>query len=292
VAWCQAGLAADGFCAVDGLLSPDACRTHTAHIREAALAGRGALMRGRLHCNLLEDPAARAAVEPAVAPLLPLVAAFFAMEDALATDTGAEPAVLSQLQLLNAQPGAANQHWHLDNLARGLTVIVPLVATTGDNGPTELLLRSHTMGPAGSAMLATGDPSSVAAAAKALAAGCRHLLRRPEPELELEEGSSDCALSPPPRVTERGLRSAGAGRAPSPELLRAMLPAGGALVFDSRTLHRGRGNLTASHRPSLVFRFDRAETPPPGMGFAGTQAWEWVGWFIAAAFATPDDRAV
>eukprot|EP01050_Picozoa_sp_SAG11_P058462 SAG11_NODE_37370_length_257_cov_0.658228_1_plen_85_part_11 len=64
--------------------------------------------------------------------------------------------------------------------------------------------------------------------------------------------------------------------------LRAMVPAGTAIVFDSRTLHRGLGNRSLGHRHALVFRFDARATPPPGMAMAGTLAFEHVG-FVAAA---------
>mmetsp|Transcript_14395 Transcript_14395/g.20416 ORF Transcript_14395/g.20416 Transcript_14395/m.20416 type:complete len:337 (-) Transcript_14395:141-1151(-) len=49
----------------------------------------------------------------------------------------------SELQLMTAVPGSGNQSWHKDNRARGLSIIVPLVDFTPDNGGTQLLLGSH-----------------------------------------------------------------------------------------------------------------------------------------------------
>ena len=36
-----------------------------------------------------------------------------------------------------------DQAWHKDNQRRGLTIIVPLVDFTADNGPTQVLIGSH-----------------------------------------------------------------------------------------------------------------------------------------------------
>ena len=49
----------------------------------------------------------------------------------------------SELQLMTAVPGSNNQSWHKDNRARGLSIIIPLVDFTPDNGGTQLLLGSH-----------------------------------------------------------------------------------------------------------------------------------------------------
>jgi len=49
----------------------------------------------------------------------------------------------SELQLMTAVPKSGNQSWHKDNRARGLSIIIPLVDFTSDNGGTQLLLGSH-----------------------------------------------------------------------------------------------------------------------------------------------------
>ena len=52
-------------------------------------------------------------------------------------------ACLSRAQILNAVPGSVSQTWHSDNRSRGLSIIIPLVEFTKDNGPTQLILGSH-----------------------------------------------------------------------------------------------------------------------------------------------------
>ena len=79
------------------------------------------------------------AIEPVERLIWPLVTAFF--EDD--REHGMKGVFRSELQLLNAVPGCGNQTWHVDNKARGLTIIVPLVEFTADNGPTQVLVGSH-----------------------------------------------------------------------------------------------------------------------------------------------------
>ena len=51
--------------------------------------------------------------------------------------------LLANQQVLNAVPGGTSQAWHSDNQSRGLSLIVPLVDFTAENGSTQLLLGSH-----------------------------------------------------------------------------------------------------------------------------------------------------
>src|SRR6056300_1688348 len=44
---------------------------------------------------------------------------------------------------MTAVPGSTNQSWHKDNRSRGLSIIIPLVDFTPENGGTQLLLGSH-----------------------------------------------------------------------------------------------------------------------------------------------------
>ncbi len=60
-----------------------------------------------------------------------------------ATNTIMDGIYRSELQLMTAVPGSGNQSWHKDNRARGLSIIVPLVDFTPENGGTQLLLGSH-----------------------------------------------------------------------------------------------------------------------------------------------------
>lgn len=88
--------------------------------------------------------------------ILPLVHGFFEQEenegsvDDTATETSTtttntimDGIYRSELQLMTAVPGSLNQSWHKDNRARGLSIIVPLVDFTPENGGTQLLLGSH-----------------------------------------------------------------------------------------------------------------------------------------------------
>lgn len=74
-----------------------------------------------------------AALEQLEAPLLPLIRAFF----------GSGDFYRSELQLLTAVPSSAHQMWHSDNRSRGLSLLVPLVDFTLENGATQLLPGSH-----------------------------------------------------------------------------------------------------------------------------------------------------
>jgi len=69
----------------------------------------------------------------------PLVDAFFKEEDEAST----EGIFRSEMQILNALPGSVSQTWHSDNRSRGLTIIVPLVDFTAENGSTQLIVGSH-----------------------------------------------------------------------------------------------------------------------------------------------------
>ena len=112
----------------------------------------------------------------------------------------------SELQLLNATPKhSQKQSWHADNVARGITIIVPLVDFTVENGATQILPGSHRLASCWTSLVDGG-----------------------------------------PRVLT--------------------LRAGSIAAYDARLYHRGLGNTTGSSRPALVFRYDREETPPPGVG--------------------------
>ena len=71
--------------------------------------------------------------------LWPLVVAFFEEDE----EHGSQGIIRSEMQILNAVPGSKDQTWHSDNRSRGLSIIVPLVDFTVENGPTQLLPGSH-----------------------------------------------------------------------------------------------------------------------------------------------------
>lgn len=135
---------------------------------------------------------------------------------------------LSQLQLLDSEPGSIDQFWHCDNTRRGLTILIPLVDMTLDNGPTQLLPGSHHVFP-----------------------------------------NADSGVIFPWSWVESAsyvMNHSGKRRAP----IRALTHQKTALVYDSRTLHRGLANTSNEARPVLILRYDREATPPPGVRLSGT----------------------
>ena len=143
----------------------------------------------------------------------PLVEAFF-QEDGI----GMRGIYRSEMQILNALPTSFNQTWHSDNRSRGLSIIIPLVDFTLDNGPTQLLVGSHN--------------------------------------------------SSWPLLAEHGAQTVQA-------------PTGAVIAYDSRTYHRGLGNLTEEGRPALIFCYDREWSPPPGYsGVYGSIAHASFAWML------------
>ena len=137
----------------------------------------------------------------------PLVVAFFE-EDG---EQSMEGIYRSEMQILNAVPGSKDQTWHSDNQKRGLSIIVPLVDFSAENGATQMIVGSHK--------------------------------RFESWPLVVQEGA---------------------------QVVQA--PVGSIAAYDSRTYHRGLGNLTAEGRPALIFCYDRTSSPPPGCGTLGSIA--------------------
>jgi len=158
---------------------------------------------GRYHRINFEESDV-AAFEAVERRFWPLVTAFFKADGGSTHDI-----YRSELQLLTATPESKNQMWHSDNRRRGLTVIVPLVDFTLENGATQLLAGSH-------------------------------------------DASWRCVVNDGATVLQA--------------------PTGSIAAYDARTYHRGLGNSTEESRPALVFRYDRASSPPPGCGVAGSLA--------------------
>jgi len=67
----------------------------------------------------------------------PLAESFFR------NDGGEKAFFLSQLQLLDSEPGSEDQMWHVDNAARGISIILALDTIEATLGPTELLVGSQ-----------------------------------------------------------------------------------------------------------------------------------------------------
>jgi len=141
---------------------------------------------------------------------LPLVTSYLPSMDGISPER-------TDVQLLVSLPGSKDQFFHQDNRRQGLTILIPLVNVIVENGPTQLLPRSHN-----------------------LTAGAGE-----------EVTSMDCSIM----STMVQVQSS----------IRACIPAGSAVVYDSRTLHRGLANTDLSQsRPALVFRYDYGNTLPPG----------------------------
>ena len=244
-----------GICVVEDVLSAEA-RTYLDRAAAAVWQTRGQLVYGRVLSDLMDAPE-REPIERLCAGLLPFVEAFFGSEGDQsnsgvnsATGSQAEQAegrrqrwYLSQLQFVDAMPGCSSQFWHCDNTARGLTILLPLVPTTAANGPTELFPASHRIWQRGGASANDANAGSPAATAAAIG--------------DLLSGARSTPLEVAP--------------------VRATVGAGAAIIYDSRTLHRGRTNLTQGRRPALVLRYDLHSTPPPGMGVAATSMLRFAG---------------
>jgi hypothetical protein len=184
---------------------------------------------GRLHVNLMRlSHAERAWYENLAKPLAPLVDEYFG--------PGEMVPELSQLQFVHSAEGSSSQIFHVDNTAKSLTILIPLVDITPSNGPTELILGTHAIFP-----------------------------------------SNHTSIWP---WSWPLLFSSAAGLS----FAVACCPCGGAIIYDSRTIHRGLGNGSAGvisepsgvsqsapmPRPVLILRYDRRETPAPGVRLAGT----------------------
>ena len=65
------------------------------------------------------------------------------IEEAAAPGAAGGRIYRTELQLLTAAPQSQSQIWHSDHRAHGLTLVVPLVSFTPDNGGTQVLPGSH-----------------------------------------------------------------------------------------------------------------------------------------------------
>ena len=119
-----------------------------------------------------------------------------------------------------------DQAWHKDNQRRGLTIIVPLVDFTPENGPTQVKHEGMNT-----------DFISCSSKMPAL-----HLT-----QVLVSSHDKDW----------RSVAQAGGAKV-------VLAPVGAIAAYDSRTFHRGLGNRSKSGRPAIILCYDRIETPPPG----------------------------
>lgn len=92
---------------------------------------------GRLHFYLRGRELEKAVID-VQAGVMPLVWEYFA-----AQGYGDRRPYVSEVQLLVAVPTAVDQFWHVDNAARGVTLVVPLTPVQEDLGPEMFLPGSH-----------------------------------------------------------------------------------------------------------------------------------------------------
>ncbi len=144
---------------------------------------------GRWHCTAGKmDTASLLAFEELELLFLPCVQEFFAAES--------QAFYRSQLQLVNAAPGAEAQFFHQDNSSRGLTVVVPLVQQTLELGPTQML--------AGTQRLTNSESTSKSLAGRIRT--CFASVQVAQPSLSI-----GTALFFDSRVVHRGLPNASVG---------------------------------------------------------------------------------
>jgi hypothetical protein len=264
---------------------------------------------GRHHRTAFDAPSLRA-FEALEASWLPLVHAFFAADgvdnDAVLTagsvavsrDGGPLPFYRSELQLLQAQPLARAQFFHQDNARRGLTIVVPLIDIIHELGPTELLSGSHRLTRA--ATTAAADAGSIDGASSASPPPARtatSTVRAAWRDFRSSVSATSyaarfllaCAVSSrsPLSASSTALPYSCAPavsyqRSPSLAPVQPCPKLGSALVFDSRCLHRGLANLSATTaRPVLIFRYDSVGDVPPNHSVMSTIAVRSIGSIVA-----------
>ncbi len=76
------------------------------------------------------------------------------------------------------------------------------------------------------------------------------------------------------------------------EVVDGVMPRGSALLFDSRTFHRGLGNTRSdgADRYVLVLRWDPRGRPPPGVNAAGTFLNRGLGWLLEKQLLLENER--
>ncbi|CAE7397866.1 unnamed protein product [Symbiodinium natans] len=83
------------------------------------------------------------AVQAAQRAAMPLVWEVLCRQHAAAGYPLTKRPYVSEVQLMTSDPCAVDQFWHMDNIAPGLTLVVPLTAVPEDMGATLLLPGSH-----------------------------------------------------------------------------------------------------------------------------------------------------
>ena len=82
-----------------------------------------------------------------------------------------------------------------------------------------------------------------------------------------------------------------ADRGPRPRVHRAVLSAGDAFVFDSRTLHPLGREPVREEQSVAIVRYDLSDRSPPGCGIAETMAMRVVGAALEQLAGGPGDSS-
>jgi len=213
---------------------------------------------------------------------MPLVHAFLRIQQSTKDDSTSEvvshyqagDSFQSEMQLLMTCPNAVQQIWHSDNARGGLTIIIPLVDVTLEHGPTQLLPGTHMLTAASDRGFALWFADMKRGLQDTFTAG-----KIPDERWDIQPAPIDYDIDDAGNVVADGQN-------------RTIIPAGSAVVFDARMLHRGLVNTSRPHnacslilwvgvqtctlclihfcgsdvRPALVYRYDTKASPPPGQG--------------------------
>jgi hypothetical protein len=155
--------------------------------------------------------------------------------------------VMTQLQLLTSHPGSIDQFFHVDNTACGLTFVIALDDIFVEKGPTELLYKSYLL------HTSTGD------------------FNFSKSKLLLPSSTKFNTTDENDKATSKLLHSS----------IYATMKRGEIFVFDSRTLHRGLGNVSSESRPVIIIRYDNIKHLPPGSGILRTMLLKHLATFLS-----------
>ena len=139
--------------------------------------------------------------------------------------------VMTQLQLLISDPASEDQFFHVDNTACGLTFVIALDDIEMAKGPTELLYKSYLL------HNSTGQFNF-----------SKNIFINNKKKSTNDSSTKMVTYTP----------------------IHATLKEGEIFVFDSRTLHRGLGNISKEQRPVIIIRYDHVKYLPPGSGILWT----------------------
>ena len=115
--------------------------TFSSEITEKVVAGKEISV-GRFHYDMLPSGTfiSSKEVKDLISTLIEPIAS-----DLMEMNHADGQLMMTTLQIVDSLPGSALQIWHADNAEKGITVVIPLVDLTEQNGPTELIAGSHSL---------------------------------------------------------------------------------------------------------------------------------------------------